>query len=119
MGGVGGGAQQGGLQLLAPASRQVTEGPKEISLDPRVSLWRALANSFSFAGSFLPETAWICAHLPEHSQWGLLACVATWWPLSHIAAVMPPSPRGNLGKRVSNGGGMEGGLREQYLRPGY
>lgn len=77
MGGVEGGAQQGGLQLLAPASGQVPEGPKEISLGPRVSLRRALANSFSFAGSFLPETGWIPAHPPEHSQWGLLACVAT------------------------------------------
>lgn len=82
-------------------SWQVPEGPKRISSGPSVSVWRALATSFSFPGSFLRGAGWSGAHLAEHSQWDLLACVATWWPLSHLAAVMRAPPGGNLGEADS------------------
>lgn len=82
-------------------SWQVPEGPKEISLGPQVSLWRALASSFSFPGSFLRGAGSSGAHPAEPSQWGLLACVATWWPLPHLGAVMRAPPGGNLGEAGS------------------
>lgn len=73
-----------GVGMGNPGSWQVPEGLKEISLGPQVSLWRALASSFSFPGSFQRGAGSSGTQRAEPSQWGLLACVATWRPHPHL-----------------------------------
>lgn len=107
VGGVEGAQQGGGLWFLAPVPARVPDGPKEVSLGPRVSLWRALANSFSFPGPLLPWARWTNPHLAEGAFLMGSACMCR-----HPVAAFPhcscngSPPRWELGgKWVSNGGG--------------
>ena len=84
----------GRLWLLSSVSGQVPEGPEETLSGPQGSPWRVLANSYPFLGFAPgPGTGWMSAHPADR--------VATWWPLSHIAAIMGARPGGNLGEAGS------------------